>query len=131
MLGAGRVVAIDRQPERLRMWRSGSAGTINYEQQDVFETLQAMTGGHGPDACIDARRPRGSRHQLRLLLRQGEDRGVPRDRSHLSALRQAINCCRKGGTVSIPARVRRIPRQGAAGAAFHKGLTMAGMGQTT
>src|SRR5207237_769331 len=55
MLGAGRVIAIDRFAARLRMAREdGGAETIDYEEQDVYETLQEMTGGMGPDACIDA-----------------------------------------------------------------------------
>ena len=55
LLGAGRVIAIDSVEERLRMAREkGLAETINYENEDVFDTLKTMTGGRGPDACIDA-----------------------------------------------------------------------------
>ncbi|TMD58844.1 MAG: glutathione-dependent formaldehyde dehydrogenase, partial [Chloroflexi bacterium] len=54
MLGAERVIAIDRFPERLRMAEEGNARVINYEQVDVPEALREMTGGRGPDACIDA-----------------------------------------------------------------------------
>src|SRR6476661_2125297 len=55
LLGAERVVGIDRFPERLRMAREKvGAETINYEEVDVFEALKEMTGGQGPDACIDA-----------------------------------------------------------------------------
>jgi threonine dehydrogenase-like Zn-dependent dehydrogenase len=44
MLGAGRVVAIDRVPERLEMARThGRAETINFDEQDVYETLTSMT----------------------------------------------------------------------------------------
>src|SRR5438046_2390448 len=55
LLGAERVIAIDRFPYRLRMARERShAETINYEQVNVYDTLMEMTGGRGPDACIDA-----------------------------------------------------------------------------
>lgn len=54
MLGAGRVIAIDRVPERLAMAEAGKTETINYEDVDVYETLQEMTKGRGPDRCIDA-----------------------------------------------------------------------------
>src|SRR5690349_10312020 len=55
MLGSGRVIAIDRQPERLRMAaEQGKAEIINYERDDVFKALRALSGGHGHDACIDA-----------------------------------------------------------------------------
>ena len=55
LLGAERVIAIDRFPERLRMARERcGAETINYEQADVLDTLKELTGGRGPDHCIDA-----------------------------------------------------------------------------
>ena len=57
----------------------------NYEQKDVFETLKEMTGGRGPDACIDAVGLEAHGTDARRLLRQGQDRDVPGDRSHLGA----------------------------------------------
>ena len=54
MLGAGRVIAIDTVPERLEMARQGKAETIDFEKQDVYDTLMEMTKGKGPDSCIDA-----------------------------------------------------------------------------
>jgi len=55
MLGAGRVIAIDRVPERLRMAEGeGKAETINLENEDVSDRLMQMTAGRGPDRCIDA-----------------------------------------------------------------------------
>src|ERR687893_217537 len=86
LLGAERVIGIDRFPERLRMAREGAkADTINYEQANVYETLMEMTGGRGPDACIDA---------VGLEAHgAGPDRPI--------ALREAIMACRNGGTVSV------------------------------
>ena len=129
MLGAGRVVAIDRQPERLRMAGDrGKAETINYEHQDVFETLKAMTGGHGPDACIDAVGLEAHGTSLDYYYDKAKTAAfLATDR--ISALRQAINCCRKGGTVSIPGVYGGFLDKVPLGAAFHKGLTMR-MGQT-
>src|ERR1700704_1136352 len=55
ILGAERVIAIDSVPERLRMAQDiNLAEVINYEEEDVFDTLKTMTGGRGPDKCIDA-----------------------------------------------------------------------------
>ena len=129
MLGAGRVVAIDRQPERLRMaGDQGKAETINYERQDVFEALKTMTGGHGPDACIDAVGLEAHGTSFDYYYDKAKTAAfLATDR--VSALRQAINCCRKGGTVSIPGVYGGFLDKVPLGAAFHKGLTMR-MGQT-
>ena len=103
MLGAERVIGIDRFPERLQMAsdKAGAAETINYEKTDVYETLMEITGGMGPDACIDAV---GLEAHMPGLIgaydRIKQTMMLESDRPH--ALRQAIMACRKGGTVSIP-----------------------------
>jgi threonine dehydrogenase-like Zn-dependent dehydrogenase len=102
MLGAERVIAIDRFPERLRMARdSCGAETLNYEHVDVMDALAEMTAGRGPDACIDAVGLEGHAHgawgaydKVKQLLRLESDRPP--------ALRQALRACRNGGTVSVP-----------------------------
>ncbi len=100
MLGAERVIAIDQVPERLRMAEAGGAETINYEEENVYEALMEKTGGRGPDACVDdvgmeAHGPAAifayDRLKQAMMLQT--------DRPH--ALREAIMCCRNGGTVSI------------------------------
>ena len=128
MLGAGRVIAIDREPERLRMAvEKGKAETINYEQQDVFDTLRDMTG-HGPDACIDAVGLEVHGTKLDYYYDKAKTAAfMATDR--ITALRQAINACRKGGTISIPGVYGGLLDKLPFGAAFHKGLTMK-MGQT-
>jgi len=128
MLGAGRVIAIDREPERLRMAvEKGKAETIDYEQQDVFETLRDMTG-HGPDACIDAVGLEAHGTKLDYYYDKAKTAAfMATDR--ITALRQAINACRKGGTVSIPGVYGGLLDKLPFGAAFHKGLTLK-MGQT-
>ncbi|MBA3639252.1 MAG: glutathione-dependent formaldehyde dehydrogenase [Acidobacteriota bacterium] len=101
MLGAERVIAIDRFEYRLRIAaEKAGAETINYEQQDVQETLKEMTGGRGPDHCIDAVGMEG--HGPGLLGAYDKVKTVmmmETDRAY--ALRQAILACRSGGTVSV------------------------------
>jgi threonine dehydrogenase-like Zn-dependent dehydrogenase len=102
LLGAERVIAIDRFPERLRVAADKChAETLNYEETDIHDTLLEMTGGRGPDACIDAVGMEGHAHgffgtydRVKKALRLQTDRPT--------ALRQAIRACRNGGTVSIP-----------------------------
>ncbi|WP_049998762.1 MULTISPECIES: zinc-dependent alcohol dehydrogenase [Halococcaceae] len=92
MLGADRVVAIDRVPERLEMAREhGEAETIDYEDEDVYDRLMDMTGNRGPDGCIDA--VGSEAHGL-----DGDYSGM--DRPYV--LQQAVKSCRKGGTLSMP-----------------------------
>ncbi|MEQ4305871.1 zinc-dependent alcohol dehydrogenase [Plantactinospora sp. B6F1] len=102
LLGAERVIAIDRYPYRLRMAQErAGAEPLNYEEVDVVEALREMTGGRGPDACIDAVGMEG--HHSSAVL-SGYDRvkqsaRLETDRPH--ALREAIMSCRNGGTVSV------------------------------
>ena len=129
MLGAERVVGIDRFPERLRLARDASgAQTLNYEEVDVHDALRDMTGGRGPDRCIDAV---GMEAHAPGLVgaydRAKQAVGLGTDRPHV--LRQAIQACRKGGTVSIPGVYGGLLDKVPIGAAFAKGLTLR-MGQT-
>ena len=102
LLGAERVIAIDRFPERLQMARDKSAAeTINYEQVDsVIETLNDMTAGRGPDACIDAVGMEAHAPGIKYLYDRTKQIGrMETDRP--IALREAIMSCRNGGTVSV------------------------------
>ncbi|HXU89605.1 MAG TPA: zinc-dependent alcohol dehydrogenase [Methylomirabilota bacterium] len=102
VLGAERVIAIDRFPYRLRIARerAGATETINYEEIDLYDALKDLTGGRGPDACIDAV---GLEAHLPGALgaydRLKQATGLESDRPH--ALREAIMACRSGGTVSV------------------------------
>jgi threonine dehydrogenase-like Zn-dependent dehydrogenase len=123
MLGAGRVIAIDRIPERLNMARAAGAETLNFDEVDVVEALHELTGGHGPDACMDVVGMEASGHGAMYAL----DRAKQMARMQLDrpiVLRQAIMACKKGGTVSVPGVyagfVDKIPM----GAFMNKGLTM-------
>ena len=102
LLGAERVIAIDRFPYRLAVARerAGATDTLNYEEIDLYDALKDMTGGRGPDACIDAV---GLEAHLPGALgaydRIKQATGLESDRPH--ALREAIMACRNGGIVSI------------------------------
>ena len=129
-LGADRVIAIDRWPARLRRAEThAQAETLDYgEVDDVVEELKQRTGGRGPDACIDAVGMEA--HGATLDAFYDRAKQVARlgtDRPH--ALRQALQACRKGGTVSIPGVYGGLLDKIPFGAAFAKGLTLK-MGQT-
>ncbi|HEX4784448.1 MAG TPA: zinc-dependent alcohol dehydrogenase [Candidatus Sulfotelmatobacter sp.] len=101
MLGAGRVIAIDHVRDRLKMARDGGAETLNFDEVDVLEALRDMTGNHGPDSCMDAVGMEAWGHGLQFMydrakqkLRMAQDRVL--------VLRECIQACKKGGTVSVP-----------------------------
>jgi threonine dehydrogenase-like Zn-dependent dehydrogenase len=129
LLGAGRVIAIDQVPERLEMaLTKGRAETIDLTREDVFDRLKTMTGGQGPDACIDAvgLEAHGATFDA-YLDKVKAATFLATDRPN--ALRQAIHACRKGGIVSIPGVYGGFLDKVPFGAAFQKGLTLK-MGQT-
>jgi len=101
LLGAERVIAIDRFPERLRMAREqGGAETIHYGEVDIYEALKEMSGGRGPDACIDAVGMEAhTPGVVGAYDRAKQAMMLETDRPH--ALREAIMTCRSGGTVSV------------------------------
>jgi threonine dehydrogenase-like Zn-dependent dehydrogenase len=125
MMKAGRVIAIDRVPERLAMAREfGRAETINFDEVDVYERLQELTEGRGPDRCIDAvgAEAHGSGGVDAVIDKAKAAVHLATDRAH--ALRQAIFCCRKGGQVSVPGVYIGFPDKFPMGAFMNKGLTM-------
>jgi threonine dehydrogenase-like Zn-dependent dehydrogenase len=102
LLGAERLIGIDRFPERLRMAREQSgAETLDYEEvDDIYDAIKELTAGQGPDACIDAvgmeaHAPgiAGAYDRVKQAVK------LETDRPH--ALREAIQSCRNGGTVSV------------------------------
>src|SRR5882724_6970757 len=102
LLGAERVIAIDHVPARLRMAaEEGKAETLNFDDEHVYQKLVEMTGGMGPDACIDCVGLEAHGTTIDALYDRAKTAlYLATDRSH--ALRQAIRACRKGGTISIP-----------------------------
>lgn len=128
LLGAERVIAIDNIPERLEMAKQGGAEVLNFEDENLSAKLKEMTGGRGPDSCIDAvgmeahgMAPGMLYDWAKTSLRLAIDRP--------NVIRQAILACRKGGTVSIPGVYAGLLDKIPFGAAFAKGLTFK-MGQT-
>jgi threonine dehydrogenase-like Zn-dependent dehydrogenase len=130
LLGAEQVVAIDCLPERLEMAEAAGAITINFETENVVERLNELTGGEGPEKCIDCIGTES--HVTPALPDTIYDRAkqiflAENDRPHV--LREMIYVCRPGGLISIPGvyggLVDKIPM----GAAMNKGLTFR-MGQT-
>jgi threonine dehydrogenase-like Zn-dependent dehydrogenase len=101
LLGAERVIAIDRFPYRLRMAREqAGAETLNYESVNILDALKEMTAGRGPDACIDAVGMESHKPGLLGIYdRAKQAMMLEPDRPH--ALREAILACRNGGTVSV------------------------------
>jgi threonine dehydrogenase-like Zn-dependent dehydrogenase len=128
MLGAERVIAIDRVRERLDMAAQSGAEILNYEDESVLGALHEITAGRGPDACIDAVGMEahgmgviGAYDRIKQALKLQTDRPT--------ALREAIMACRKGGVVSAPGVYGGVVDKFPFGAAFAKALTLK-MGQT-
>jgi threonine dehydrogenase-like Zn-dependent dehydrogenase len=124
ILGAERVIAIDRFGYRLQLAEQAGAEIINYEEvEDVVQLLKDMTGNIGPDSCMDAvgmeahySGPMWAVDRTKQVLKMQLDRpGV---------LRQAIMACRKGGTVSVPGVYGGFIDKMPMGAYVNKGLTM-------
>lgn len=123
LLGAERVIAIDRFAERLHMARDGGAETIDYEETDVYDSLMQLTGGRGPDSCIDAvgleahmPGPLYYYDRFKQAVLSESDRPI--------ALRQAIMACRNGGTVSVPGVYGGVIDKMPMGAVMNKALTI-------
>jgi threonine dehydrogenase-like Zn-dependent dehydrogenase len=126
MLGADRVIAIDRFPYRLEMARdkAGATDIVNYEEVDsVSETLKEMTGGRGPDACIDAVGMEAHGHgpmyvydRVKQATKMESDRPI--------ALREAITACRNGGVVSVVGVYGGFIDKFPIGSVMNRGLTI-------
>jgi threonine dehydrogenase-like Zn-dependent dehydrogenase len=124
LLGAEKVIAIDRVPERLRMaHEKAGAEVINYEETNVYDKLMEMTGGRGPDACIDAvgmeahaPGPSYAYDRVKQALMLETERPI--------ALREAIMACRNGGTISVPGVYGGMADKIPLGAIMNRSLTI-------
>ncbi|RYD26542.1 MAG: glutathione-dependent formaldehyde dehydrogenase, partial [Verrucomicrobiaceae bacterium] len=124
LLGAKQIVAIDRVPERLAMAEAGGAITINFEKESVVERLNELTGGKGPEKCIDAV---GMEAHATATLDSMYDRVkqavmLESDRPHV--LREMIYVCRPAGTLSVPGVYGGLIDKMPMGAVMNKGLTI-------
>ncbi|MBP2231284.1 threonine dehydrogenase-like Zn-dependent dehydrogenase [Azospirillum agricola] len=129
LLGARQVIAIDQVPERLAMARAGGAVTIDFANESVVERLNELTGGKGPEKCIDAV---GMEAHATATLDSIMDRAkqalmLESDRAHV--LREMMYVCRPAGTLSIPGVYGGLIDKVPFGMAMNKGLTWR-MGQT-
>jgi threonine dehydrogenase-like Zn-dependent dehydrogenase len=124
LLGAERVIGIDRFSYRLQIARErAGAEVLNYEERDVYDTLMDMTGGLGPDACIDAVGMEAHTPGfIGAYDRVKHSLTLEGDRPH--ALRQAIMACRKGGTVSMPGVYGGFDDKIPLGSLMNKALTV-------
>ena len=126
LLGAGRVIALDDEkkvPERLQMARDAGAITVDVSDEYVYERLLDLTGGIGPDICIDAVGMEAHGYSADAVYDKIKTNLLMEtERPHV--LRQAINCCRKGGTVSIPGVYGGVADKIPMGALMNKGLTI-------
>lgn len=128
LLGAERVIAFDNIPERRALAETIGAETLDFQESNILARLPEMTGGRGPDSCIDAVGMEAHGTSLGNLYDWGKmTTRMATDRPNV--LRQAIQACRKGGTISIPGVYGGFLDKIPMGAAFSKGLTFK-MGQT-
>ena len=128
LLGASRVIAIDNIPSRLELAKKGGAEVLNYNDGDVVDRLRQLTAGRGPDSCIDAVGLEAHGSTVDAIYDYAKmAMKLETDRPH--AVRQAIQSCRKGGTISIPGVYGGVVDKFPLGVAFSKGLTFK-MGQT-
>jgi threonine dehydrogenase-like Zn-dependent dehydrogenase len=124
LLGAKQVVCIDSVPERLEMARAGGATTIDNSQESTVERLNDLTGGKGPEKCIDAvgmeaHSPRALEHAYDRLKQS-----VMLESDRASVLREMIYVCRPAGILSIPGVYGGLVDKMPMGALMNKGLTI-------
>jgi threonine dehydrogenase-like Zn-dependent dehydrogenase len=124
LLGAERVIAIDRFPYRLQRAKEAGAETINYEQvDDLVQSLKDMTGSMGPDSCCDAVGMEAAGHTLPFMIdRAKQVMRLSFDRPNV--FRQCIMACRKGGTISMPGVYGGLVDKIPLGQFMNKGLTL-------
>ncbi|WP_027777666.1 zinc-dependent alcohol dehydrogenase [Paraburkholderia caledonica] len=129
LLGAKQVIAIDCVPERLSMARAGGAVTIDFKEESVLERLKELTGGKGPEKCIDAvgMESHATRSVDAMYDRAKQAVMLETDRPHV--LREMIYVCRPAGTLSVPGVYGGLVDKIPFGASMNKGLTWR-MGQT-
>jgi threonine dehydrogenase-like Zn-dependent dehydrogenase len=124
MLGAERVIAIDRFPYRLQMAHDqGGAETINYEEVDTYDTLMDMTGGRGPDSCIDAVGMEAHGAPLEYAYDRTKQ-ALMMEPDRPIVFREALKACRKGGTVSVAGVYGAVADKIPLGSLMNKALTI-------
>ena len=124
LLGAEQVIAIDRFPERLQLAQDWGAETLNYSEiPDLIEVLKELTGGRGPDACIDAVGMEAHGASLDAIADEVKQ-AMRLETDRPFVLRQCIQVCRKGGVISMPGVYGGVVDKIPMGAFMNKGLTL-------
>ena len=124
MLGAGRVIAIDRVPERLEMAKSGGAQVIDYTEVDnINEALQELTSGRGPDSCMDAVGMEAHAPGAEGFIDRAKQ-FVKAETDRPAVLRDVIMSVRNGGTVSVPGVYGGLIDTFPMGSIVNRGLTL-------
>ena len=124
LLGAERVIAIDRVPERLQMARERcGAQTLNYQETSVLDELRELTGGRGPDHCIDAVGMEAHTPGLEYAYDRAKQ-ALMLESDRPIALREALLACRNGGTVSVPGVYGGFLDKVPFGSAMNRSLTI-------
>jgi threonine dehydrogenase-like Zn-dependent dehydrogenase len=125
MLGAEKVISIDRFGYRLEMAkdRAGADETLNYEEVDVSEALKDLTGGRGPDACIDAVGMEAHSPRIDYAYDRAKQ-ALKLETDRPTALREAITNCRSGGTVSVIGAYGGFVDKFPMGAVMNRSLTL-------
>lgn len=128
MLGAERVIVIDRVDYRLQMARDAGAETINFEEVDkLLDVIRDMTGGRGPDACIDAVGMQASGGGIMGVLDHVKQ-AVKLETDRPMVLREVMMAVRNGGRLSIVGDYVGFIDKVPFGAVMNRGITMR-MGQ--
>jgi threonine dehydrogenase-like Zn-dependent dehydrogenase len=128
LMGAERVICIDRFEYRLERARQAGAETLNYEEVSVLQALNEMTGGRGPDSCIDAVGLEAHHHVAPIHAYDRAKQTVKSETDRPHVLREAILACKNGGTISIIGVYGGVVDKFPMGAAMNRSLTFK-MGQ--
>ena len=123
LLGAERVIAIDRLPERLGLAKEWGAELLDYTEVDVVEALKQLTGGRGPDRCIEAVGMEAHKPGLGGAYDRVKQ-GLRLESERIHALREAIQACRKGGTIALMGAFGGWADKVPLGALMNKALTI-------
>ncbi len=123
IMGAEKIIAIDHYPNRLALARQFGAQTLNYDDVNVLEAIDEITGGRGPDSCIDAVGMEAHGMTLDNIIDTVKTTTkLGTDRPHV--IREAAQACRKAGTLSIPGVYAGFADAFPIGAVMEKGLTI-------
>jgi threonine dehydrogenase-like Zn-dependent dehydrogenase len=124
VLGAHEVIVIDKEPYRLKMAADAGYTTIDFDTEDVRSKLLELTGGRGPDKCIDAVGLEATHGSVPIDLYDKAKQHLRSETDRPHALRQAITSCRSGGIVSVIGVYGGLLDKFPAGAWMNRALTL-------